>query len=383
MSKSLSSARLVELFSTVFAPKPDRDKSIAFIVDVPNASLADNDEWRGRREMTFDWFEKIKSAREALGFDEVNLLWYENVGKTNADLPATMYTGDFNPSTMNAEMIKANGQPFPLHHLYKQAQIIVAPTELSATAPLKIAAREFGFRGTTMPGFTASMLPSLDINYREVHEMIMKFKKRLDVALRADVIFKTLGRHYHFTADLRYRTATPSSGILHHPGVVGNLPSGEAYIVPYEGENPEVPSETFGELPVQFGDEIVVYFIEKNRALRVTTEGPVSRAEQTLLDEEPAYGNIAEVGLGILGKFGMKAAGNILMDEKLGLHIAFGRSDHFGGITSPASFKNPKNVVHIDRVYVPSLQPDIVVRNFTLIYAEGTEVLMHDNEWVI
>jgi phosphoribosylaminoimidazole-succinocarboxamide synthase len=33
--------------------------------------------------------------------------------------------------------------------------------------------------------------------------------------------------------------------------------------------------------------------------------------------------------------------------EKLGLHIAFGRSDHFGGQVGAAKFSKPEEVVHV------------------------------------
>jgi hypothetical protein len=127
----------------------------------------------------------------------------------------------------------------------------------------------------------------------------------------------------------------------------------------------------------------VLYRVEGNRAVAVESDGQMSSSERDLLREEPAYGNIAEIGFGILGKFGCVAAGNLLMDEKLGLHIAFGRSEHFGGNVSPASFRDPKNVIHIDRVYVSSLQPDIVVKHVTLNYPGRSETVMRENEWTI
>ena len=67
--------------------------------------------------------------------------------------------------------------------------------------------------------------------------------------------------------------------------------------------------------------------------------GTRSDVQRAKLDAEPAYGNIAELGIGVLGEWGVEAVGSTLLDEKLGLHIAFGRSDHFGGATAPASFR--------------------------------------------
>ena len=110
----------------------------------------------------------------------------------------------------------------------------------------------------------------------------------------------------------------------------------------------------------------------------------MSDIERLRLKEEPAYGNIAELGLGVLGEWGVQAMGSILLDEKLGLHIAFGRSEHFGGITGPDAFRKPENVVHIDRVYVPSCQPGIKVLQASLAYDRGdNEVIMQDGRYTI
>ena len=62
-----------------------------------------------------------------------------------------------------------------------------------------------------------------------------------------------------------------------------------------------------------------------------------------------------------------------------------GRSHEFytGGIVSPQSFRNPKNVIHIDRVYVPSLQPAIVPAEVVLTYPQaGEELIMRDGLWL-
>ena len=51
---------------------------------------------------------------------------------------------------------------------------------------------------------------------------------------------------------------------------------------------------------------------------------------------------------------------------------------------SPKSFKDPAKVVHIDRVYVDSLQPDIMVSEVMLTFPDGREeVIMKDGKWVV
>ena len=172
---------------------------------------------------------------------------------------------------------------------------------------------------------------------------------------------------HDLTLDLRHRTGHASGGLFPTNGVAGNLPSGEAYTVPYEGEIPGDPSGSQGVLPVQIGSEVVLYEIRGNRAVSVLTDGPESRSEQELITTEPAYANLAELGLGVLGDFGLKPTGSILLDEKLGLHIAFGRSDHFGGTVGPKDFSSPGAVIHLDRVYIPETQPLVVVEDVTLL----------------
>jgi len=198
--------------------------------------------------------------------------------------------------------------------------------------------------------------------------------------VRATLHFEVDGRDTRtLVLDLRHRQAHASDGIIETPGMAGNLPSGEAYIVPYEGEVPGDPTQSAGRLPVQFGADVVVFEIEANRAVRVTGEGQAAVEQAEWLVAEPAYGNLAELGLGVLGDLGVGPTGEILMDEKLGLHIAFGRSDHFGGQVGAARFSKPEAVVHIDRIYLPGLQPRVVPRVVDLLDEDGRTIpLMRD-----
>ncbi len=99
--------------------------------------------------------------------------------------------------------------------------------------------------------------------------------------------------------------------------------------------------------------------------------GRAAQAERAHLAAEPAYGNMAELGFGVLADFGLEPIGEILLDEKLGLHIAFGRSDHFGGMVGPKDFSSATAVIHLDRIYIPGVMPRIAVRSVILDYADG------------
>jgi hypothetical protein len=132
------------------------------------------------------------------------------------------------------------------------------------------------------------------------------------------------------------------------------------------------------------GDEVVVFEIEDNVAVRVLSDGPTSRRETELLSAESARGNLAELGLGVLAGFGLEPIGVVLLDEKLGLHVAFGRSEHFGGQVGPSSFSRPDAVIHQDHVYVPEVQPRVNAAGVDLHLPDGTALeLMRDGEYVI
>ena len=227
------------------------------------------------------------------------------------------------------------------------------------------------------------MIPALRIDYGEVARRVDALKTRLDEAEHADVSFLVDGRDaYSVHLDLRLRQAHASSGRFPDPGTAGNLPSGEAYIVPYEGEAGE-PSRTSGILPVEIAGEVVLFSIQANRAMTVGG-GPAAQGERDHLAAEPAYGNLAELGFGVLADFGLEPTGEILLDEKLGLHIAFGRSDHFGGAVAPKDFSSPAAVIHLDRIYISQVMPRIAVREVALGYADGQrETVMANGAYTI
>ncbi len=378
MSERLSGPELVALVQRVFQPQPG-ESALAILVDLPDAKVPDDADWAARRAIAMEWVQELSAHRAELGLAG-HLVVYPNVHTNNGDLPDRAWLLSPGPLPSVAALDPAAAIPFA--EIYETHPILIAITRFSATAPLKLAAKRYPIRAATMPGFRADMIPALRLDYAEVNRRVNLLKDLLDRAEGADFRFDTPSGPCELHIDLRHRTGHASGGLLPTPGVAGNLPSGEAYIVPYEGEFLGDPSRTHGVMPVQFGTEIVRYRIVANKALEVLSEGPKSREEAALLAREPAYGNLAELGLGVLAAFGVKPIGEILLDEKLGLHLAFGRSDHFGGQVGPAQFSSPEAVIHIDRVYVPETQPDVKVLAVDLALADGSTVgLMRNGEY--
>ena len=126
-------------------------------------------------------------------------------------------------------------------------------------------------------------------------------------------------------------------------------------------------SRTAGVLPLQLDGELFFLNIEANRVAAVEGEGPVAADRRKAFEAEPAYANVAELGLGILADYGVQPVGETLLDEKLGLHVAFGRSNHFpGGTVGPDDFSRPDRVVHIDYIYLRETQPDVRIDELVL-----------------
>lgn len=380
--EKLSGDELIKLIQSVFPSYPG-DKKLGILVDVPRDPKDDIDNWQQRRAIAQGWFATLKDHITSMGLEAVSLIAYPDVGSNNAELPAKAF---LIKTTLPAaaEGLKDAGDEILFEEVFKEYQLFLAPTQYSTTAPLKNAAKQYGFRAATMPGFSPKMIPALRIDYNEVSRRVSIIKDKVDAAEWAEVLFNDdTGKDYKMFFDLRFRKGHLSPGRFPEKSTAGNLPSGETYIVPYEGEKGE-KTKTEGFLPVQIGGDIVCFTIKENRAVSAAGEGKAAEDERDHLKREPAYGNMAELGFGVLSDFGLEPIDEILLDEKLGFHIAFGRSDHFGGAVGPKDFSSPREVIHLDRIYIPATQPRITVRSITLGYQHNrTEIIMKDGKYLI
>lgn len=369
MSDRLTVEELKNLVQRVFAPGAE-DRRLALLVDHPDEQRPDRPAWEDRRRLALEWRDGLRESR--LGFESVELFDYPNVKANNADLP-------------NAATPRDGGDPIAFDEIFSTHSILIALTELSASAPLKIAAPRYGFRAASMPGFSRDMVPALRLDFDDVQRRCEAIKALLDRSAGATLAWSAGGREGRFYLDLRGRLAVASGGVIRTPGIAGNLPSGETFIVPYEGEQPEMSSRTAGPLPLQLDGELFFLNIEGNRVVSVDGDGPVAADRRAAFEQEPAYANVAELGLGILADYGVTPVGETLLDEKLGLHIAFGRSNHFpGGTVGPDDFSRPDRVVHIDYIYLKETQPDVHVGSLVLQDDDGVEeTLMQDGAWVV
>lgn len=352
---------LEKLLRDVFAPSPD--ERVAVLVDLPHGQWPDEDDWRERRKMAEEW----RAAFGKMGLRTFPMTTYPCTGAGNADLP---------------EFGTQEGKPVRIAELMAQTNICISMTRYSATAPLIAFARKIPtLRAASMPNVLRRMEQSaLAADYSDVARKAAILEERLRRAESADVVFST---EHRFTFDLRHRTALSDDGRcrtdreMHR---VINLPSGEAFVVPYEGEREGDPSRTAGQIPIHWKGQSAVLRVAGNRITGVEGDEDYARKLREHFDVDPARRNIAELGLGC--NDAAIVTGNVLEDEKAGFHWAYGRSEHLGGVTGPDKFSSPANVVHNDIVYAKGCP--VGVKSLVLNYkAGGSEEIMRDSAYTV
>ena len=247
-----------------------------------------------------------------------------------------------------------NGEepPEPVTHAMMKSDIVIAPTSksLTHTAARRQACAE-GARVATMPGILRdTMIRCLSADYYAIADRTRKLTEMLTNAKTARV---TTESGTDITLPIGGINAIASTGLFHEPGSFGNLPSGEAYMMPVEGSSSGVfivdgSMAGIGDLA---GKEPITIKVENGLATEITG-GP----EAGLLKEKlEAVGgqafNVAELGVGT--NDAAIIIGSILEDEKVmgTIHIALGNNMSMGGTVDVP--------IHLDGIIKnPSLELD-------------------------
>jgi hypothetical protein len=357
---------LEKLLVDVFAPQAG--EKVLVMTDLPHGDLSDNEQWAERREMAVDWHEAFGQLGKSIGFTVSPLLTYPATGTNNGVLPD------------EAEMA---GETVKLQEILAETNIVAAFAEFSPTAPLiEASERVSTLRGATLPGVIRSMeRTALRADYSEVARKCRILAEKLDPAVGARVKFSS-GHELYF--DLRYREPDADDGQAHagREGIrIINLPSGETCIAPYEGEIEDQPSRTGGQIPAMYEDELVVFEVHENLIADVVGEGPEAARLRDYFAVDNARRNIAELGLGCNDK--AVICGEVLEDEKvLGMHWAYGRSEHLGGTVGVDAFADPSFVIHQDIVYAKG--GPIEIASLDLVYEDGaSEQILANGEYTV
>jgi len=356
---------IAKLFRDVV--NPQKGEVITFIVDHPHGAIKSTKAWDDRRKMAEEWHAGVQALCDAVGATLNPMVSFPATGANNSDLP---------------DEAMMEGKTVSLHKVLEQSNVCFALTQYSASAPLIMFGKKFpNFRAASLPGVKRSMeQTALSADYSQVAKMAQALTERLTRAESAHTVFST---GHEFTFDLRFREADSDDGYLHadKTGIrVINLPSGEACIVPYEGEKKGEPSLTAGDLPVQQGDNLIVLKVKGNRICGAEASSFEAQEFMQALMVDRARQNIAELGLGC--NPAAVISGSVLEDEKVGFHWAYGRSEHLGGVVGPDKFAKPENVLHVDIVYAGGCP--ITIKKLDLKYPDGSvETIIEDGEYTL
>lgn len=231
-----------------------------------------------------------------------------------------------------------NGEEPPpaVAELMAKMDVVLCPTSKSLThTDARRAASAAGTRVATLPGVTEEiMIRCMNADYHAIAERTYSLCALMD---RTKVVRVQAAAGTDITMPIAGRRAHASSGLFREKGQSGNLPTGEAYVAPLEGQsNGRVVID--GSMAGIGVLSQPIHIIVKDGYAADITGGPEARELVALLEPHGRDGrNVAEFGIGTNDR--AKLTGIILEDEKVmgTIHIAFGDNKSMGGAVRVAS----------------------------------------------
>ena len=258
-----------------------------------------------------------------------------------------------------AEMLprKNSGEepPAPIAQLMAESKVVLCPTSksLSHTQARRNASAR-GARIASLPTITKEMMVRcLTADYGSIAALTERVAEKLGQGSKFRVESE-LGTSLEL--ERQDRTVGADTGLLTHPGAMGNLPAGEAFFAPIEGTTNGKIIFDGSVADVGILAEPIELQIERGVARIVSTSPAAQELERCLSAHGPRAYNIAELGVGTNDR--AIVSGNILEDEKIlgTVHIALGNNAGMGGTVNVP--------IHLDGL----------IRNATL-YVDGELVL--------
>jgi aminopeptidase len=233
---------------------------------------------------------------------------------------------------------KTNGEepPRPVAELMAMVDVVLCPTSKSLThTDSRRAASARGVRIATLPGVTEEvMVRCMNADYHRIADRTFKVCRLLE---KADTVRVTAPGGTDITMPVRGRTSHASSGLFREKGLWGNLPTGEAYLAPLEGQSNGIVVVDGSMAGVGMVTTPIRIVVRDGYATEIAG-GPEAARLRTLLEPhgKDAY-TVAEFGIGTNDKAIL--TGLILEDEKVmgTIHIAFGDNKSMGGSVRVAS----------------------------------------------
>jgi aminopeptidase len=233
---------------------------------------------------------------------------------------------------------RSNGEepPAEVAALMAAFDVVLCPTSRSLThTDARRAASAAGARVATLPGVTEDiMVRCMNADYHQVAERTRRVAAamgearviRVQAPAGTDVVLPIAGRR-----------PQASTGLFTERGQWGNLPTGEAYIAPREGESHGVVVVDGSMAGVGVARTPIRIDIEAGYATSITGDQEANRLVALLEPHGRDARNVAEFGVGTNDR--ALLTGVILEDEKVmgTIHIAFGDNKSMGGSVGVAS----------------------------------------------
>lgn len=247
---------------------------------------------------------------------------------------------DFGNETILVEILprKTNGEepPKEIAELMKMMDVVLCPTSKSLThTDSRRAATDKGVRIATLPGVTEEiMIRCMNADYNKIAERTFRLCGLLE---KTSVIKVKAPRGTDITLPIKGRHAHASSGIFREKGQWGNLPTGEAYLAPVEGESQGIVVVDGSMASVGMVREPIRITVKDGYAADITGGAEAKRLIELLEPHGKDGRTVAEFGIGTNDKAIL--TGLILEDEKVmgTIHIAFGDNKSMGGSVRVAS----------------------------------------------
>ena len=359
---------LNHLLDTVFAPT--QGCRVCILVDFEEPA-----KWI--KDFAFKGEEQFEVQKNALKYFYEGLRngVLNELGMIGGEMFAYKYTYGSNLD-LKDDVWNTDGERLSLDRdIYPNYDIILCISTWSATAPLTVKCKEYGFRGATMHGMNDVILNSgLAVNYQEVSDDAEKMRAALTGAEAVEIDFELEdGQILTAWLGLGGQEAQKSHGLCRGSKPdIANLPAGEVYFVPRDAR---------GKFPMKYEDGTlgVLDVVDRDVVRSTLIEGKQSTIDEhnARLADDPMTGTLGELGFGTQV---LPVSYQDIQDEKvLGTcHLATGRDDHLGGDIIPEMFKKHENSTHDDILFAPHKTPNFNVKEVRMMWNDRTEVVIED-----
>jgi leucyl aminopeptidase (aminopeptidase T) len=223
--------------------------------------------------------------------------------------------------------------PGPVAAAMRDADVFLAPTTKSLShTRARGSANDAGGRGATLPGITEDVFTTgLDADYETIRQHC---EDVLAQVADADEIRVTTPAGTDITFEVGAREWRDDTGIVHEPGEFSNLPAGEVFVSPEDGNGTYVVDGTMRPHGKLDDDEQLSFEVEDGFVTDISDPAIRDQVEAASKQVGRDAYNLAELGIGTNVAVS-ELVGSVLLDEKAAgtVHIAIGDDAGIGGDT--------------------------------------------------